>query len=94
MLATWWIWIAFAVALGIVELLLPSFIFLGFAIGAAVIGLLLLVGGPLAVMLSGSVPLLLVLFGMVSLISWIVVRRVVGVRKGQVRIVDRDINSD
>lgn len=94
MLVTWWIWIAAAIVLGIVELVLPAFIFLGFAVGALVIGLLLLVGGPMAAVLAGSLPLLFVIFGAVSLLAWIALRRVVGVRAGQVRIVDRDINSD
>ncbi len=30
----WWFWVALALVLGLVELLAPSFIFLGFALGA------------------------------------------------------------
>lgn len=94
MWAEWWVWIVAALLLGIIELLAPAFIFLGFAIGALLIGVILLVGGPVAAMVSGSLPLLLVAFGVLSLIAWVLLRRFVGVRHGQVRIVDRDINSD
>ncbi|WP_136634549.1 NfeD family protein [Pseudooceanicola onchidii] len=94
MWAEWWVWIVAALLLGIVELLAPAFIVLGFAIGALIIGLLLLVGGPVAAMIAGSLPLLLVMFAALSLAAWILLRRLVGVRHGQSRVIDRDINSD
>lgn len=34
----WWVWVCFALVLGIAEVLLPGFIFLGFAIGAVGVG--------------------------------------------------------
>ncbi|GGE52244.1 NfeD family protein [Actibacterium pelagium] len=84
----WWIWVAAGIGLGILEVLVPGFLFLGFAIGAGVIGLLLAVGVAL------SMPQLLVTFGVVSLVSWLVLRRVVGLRQGQVKRVHHDINED
>ncbi|WP_172298681.1 NfeD family protein [Pseudoruegeria sp. HB172150] len=94
MWALWWVWMAAALILGTLEVLVPGFIFLGFAIGAAVIGLMLLVGGPLTVLIAGSVAWMLVVFAAISVIAWILLRWLVGVRTGQVRIVERDINED
>ncbi|MEQ3714394.1 MULTISPECIES: NfeD family protein [Lentibacter] len=90
----WWVWLALALGLGILEILAPGFILLGFAIGAAVVGALLALGGPLGAYLGGSFTLTLVVFAVFSLIGWIGLRRTMGVRKGQVKTWDRDINED
>ena len=90
----WWLWLAFALGLAILEIFLPGFIFLGFAIGAAVTGIVLAVGGPVAVWMTSSLPATLLVFAFLSLIAWVVLRRVVGVRKGQIKVFDRDINED
>ncbi|OZB13542.1 MAG: hypothetical protein B7X55_12745, partial [Rhodobacterales bacterium 34-62-10] len=66
-----------------------GFILLGFAIGAALVGLLLLIG-----LLGGNLFVLILIFAIASLISWIALRRLMGVRKGQVKIWDRDINDN
>lgn len=94
MLALWWVWAVAALALATLEVLAPGFLFLGFAIGAALVAILLLVGGPLASALAGSVPLTLVVFAVLSGIAWIALRKGVGVREGQVKHWDRDINED
>ncbi|MEP5153470.1 hypothetical protein [Planktotalea sp.] len=90
MWTSWLFWMIGAVVLAILEVFAPGFIFLGFAIGAAVVGLILLVGGST---LSLSLPLLLLLFAVVSLLSWVALRRLLGVRKGQVKVWDTDIND-
>lgn len=89
----WWVWAAAALILGIVEVLVPGFVFLGFAIGAGVVALLLLIGGPGAIAITGSLPMLLVIFAVVSIIAWIVLRKAVGVQKTQVKTFDHDINQ-
>jgi len=89
----WWLWAAAALVLGIVELLAPGFIFLGFAIGAGVVALLLLFGGPGVAVITSSLPFLLVVFAVVSIVAWLVLRRAVGVRKNQVKTFDHDINE-
>ena len=94
MLAAWWIWGAAAVVLAIGEVLLPSFVLLGFALGAAVVAALLLFGGPLSVWLAASLPLLLLIFAVVSLLCWLALRRWVGVYRGQVKQFDHDINDN
>ncbi len=94
MWALWWVWMIAGLALAFLEVLVPGYIFLGFAIGAAVTGLAVGIGGPLDLWLSSSLPVTLVFFAVTSLVAWIVLRRVVGVREGQVKIWHRDINED
>lgn len=88
LLTTWWVWLAAALVLGILEMLVPGFIFLGFAIGAAVVGLALL--GPLGLL---SLPAILLVFAVVSLIAWLGLRKYFALPKGQVKTFDHDIND-
>jgi membrane protein implicated in regulation of membrane protease activity len=90
----WWVWLSGAVVLGLIEIAVPGYVFLGFALGAALTGVVLLVGGPVAGGLAASVPALALFFAVVSLVSWLGLRRVLGIRKGQIKIIDRDINED
>ncbi|MCU0854342.1 MAG: hypothetical protein MUF63_05395 [Rhodobacteraceae bacterium] len=94
MAGLWWVWVSAGVVMGIVEVFIPGFFFLGFSVGAVITGLVLLAGGPFAAWLGASLPFTLLFFAVLSLISWIVLRRVVGVRKGQLKVWDRDINED
>ncbi|MCG6883832.1 MAG: hypothetical protein LJE62_08775 [Silicimonas sp.] len=87
----WWVWLVAAILLAILEVVAPAQIFLGFAIGAAGVGLALLLGIP---GLGGSAPAMLLLFAVVSLVAWLVIRRAVGVREGQVKVFEHDINDD
>jgi membrane protein implicated in regulation of membrane protease activity len=87
LMGTWWVWVILGFALGVLEVLVPGFIFLGFAIGAVVTGVLVGIGVP-----AGPAALILI-FAIVSVVAWLVLRRVVGVREGQVKIWDRDIND-
>ena len=94
MWADWWVWGVAAIVLATGEVLIPGFVLLGFAVGAGVVALVLLVGGPLAVWLGGSLPILLLVFAVVSLVSWLALRRWAGVYRGQVKTFDRDINDN
>ena len=87
----WWVWMVGALVLAILEVLAPAQIFLGFAIGAAGVGLALLVGIP---GLSGSLPALLLIFAVLSLVAWLALRPLMGVRKGQVKHFEHDINEE
>ena len=61
---------------------------LGFAIGAFVLGVGLLVG------ISGlGLPITLVIFAVLSLLSYLGLRRVFGLKEGQVKIWHRDVND-
>ncbi len=85
----WWVWMIAGAVLAILEIMIPGFILLGFAVGAALTGLLLWLG-----VLGGSLAVLVLVFAVASLIAWLVLRRVVGVRHGQVKVWDRDINEN
>ncbi len=87
--AFWWIWVVAGFALGVLEVIVPGFIFLGFAIGAVLVGAGLGLG-----VLGGNLAVLLLVFAMASLIAWIALRRTLGVRAGQVKLWDRDINDN
>ncbi len=84
----WWFWAAAALALAILEVLAPGFIFLGFAIGALGLGVMLWFG------IATSLPWLLVIGAVFSLVSWFGLRAFFGVRKGQVKVIRHDINDD
>ena len=87
LMGTWWAWVILGFALGVLEVLVPGFIFLGFAIGAVVTGVLVGIGVP-----AGPAALILI-FAVVSVLAWLILRRVVGVRDGQVKVWDHDIND-
>ncbi|MDA7967231.1 hypothetical protein [Ruegeria sp.] len=85
---TWWLWLAGALVLGILEILLPGFIFLGFAVGAAITGIILLIPG-----LTPGLPVLLLIFAVLSLVAWLVLRRMFALPHGQVKTFNHDIND-
>lgn len=88
MWGVWWIWIVAGLGLGILEVLAPGFIFLGFAVGAVATGLLIWAG-----VLGGNLAMLMLVFALASLAAWAAMRALFGVRRGQVKIWDRDINE-
>ena len=61
----------------------------GFAIGAVTTGVFLGLG-----ILSGGPAFLLLTFALCSLIAWFAPRRTMGVRAGQVKVWDKDINDN
>lgn len=91
MWTVWWVWIVAGFALGVLgvlEVLAPGYIFLGFAIGAVVTGVLVGTG-----LMGGSLAALLLVFAVASVAAWLGLRRTMGVRKGQVKLWDKDIND-
>jgi membrane protein implicated in regulation of membrane protease activity len=84
----WWVWVVAGVILGVLEIVIPGFVFLGFAIGAGLTGLLVLIG-----VAPGNVALLALVFAVLSLVAWIGLRRAVGVTKSQVKVWKDDIND-
>ena len=87
-LTLWWVWICIALALGVVELLAPGFIFLGFAIGAVIMA------GIVALISHSNIPALLALFAVLSLIAWIALKAAFRRQSSGARIVTRDINEN
>lgn len=84
----WWAWIVLGVVLGVIEIVIPGYIFVGFAIGAGLTGVLVGLG------ISAGLPLLLLIFAILSLLAWLALRRLMGKREGQVKVWDRDINDN
>ncbi|MEM7290844.1 MAG: hypothetical protein AAF412_10840 [Pseudomonadota bacterium] len=72
LLTVWWVWIGLGLALAALEVLLPGFIFLGIAIGAAVLGVLQLVLPAIFADMSDTA--LMAVFGGLSLLAWIGLR--------------------
>ena len=89
MIHEWWVWVCAGLVLGILEVVVPGYIFLGFALGACLVGASLWFGFPTGM----GLPAMLVLFALISLAAFIVLRAALGVRHGQVKHWDRDIND-
>ena len=89
----WWVWAVAGLVLAILEVVVPGWIFLGFALGAGATALLLAAGGPLGATMAGSIAILLVVFAVLSLVAWIVLRKLFGLRGGSVKTFDHDINE-
>ena len=83
------VWIAGAVVFAILETLTPVLIFLGFAAGAAVVGVALALG----VTFGASLPWMVVIFAAVSLVVTIALRMVLGTRKGETKTFEHDVND-
>lgn len=86
---TWWVWVAAGVVLAIVEIFAPGFFFLGFAIGAVVLGVVLATG---LLPLTGGWAL--VLFAVLSLIAYIGLRATSKRGHDQVKVIRGDINDN
>ena len=85
----WWIWIVGGIILAVLEVIAPGYILLGFSIGAIATGILLALG-----ILGGSLPILILVAAVISLLTWFAMRRFFGIRRGQIKIWDKDINED
>ncbi len=89
LMTSWWVWVVAGFALGVLEVLVPGFIFLGFAIGAVLTGILVGIG-----VLGGSLPVMLLAFAVLSVAAWLGLRATIGVQKGQVKVWDKDVNDN
>ena len=85
---TWWAWVAFGIVLMLLELMMPSYLFLGFGFGAIVTGITLALG------ITMSAQYLMLLFAIASLISWVLLRQVFKFPKRNVKTFDHDINDN
>ncbi len=83
----WWVWAAAALVLTILEMVIPGFVFLGFACGAAMVAVLVLL--PVDLGLAA----LLAVFAGLSLLAWIVLRRLFRKKDDQTRVIHEDINK-
>ena len=88
LLHIWWVWLSAALALALIELVVPTSIFLGFALGA------LAMAGVAAFSAITNTSALLALFAGLSLIAWIVLKIAFKNQSSGARIVERDINEN
>ena len=88
MVSIWWVWLSAAIALAVLEVLAPSFIFIGFAIGALIMTAVVALF-PAAMM----APAALALFTGLSLVAWIVLKQVFKSQSSGARRVTHDIND-
>lgn len=84
----WWVWLSDAFVLALVKLMVPASVFLGFALGA------LAMAGVVAIGLITKPSVLLAVFAALSLVAWIVLKRVFRNQTTAARIVTRDINEN
>jgi inner membrane protein len=89
MWTTWWVWIVAGFALGVLEVIVPGYIFLGFAIGAVITGALIGIN-----VLGSSLPLAILVFAVASLAAWLGLGRMLGRHEGQVKLWDKDVNDN
>ena len=87
-LGIWWLWIAVAIVLAIIEVFAPGFIFIGFAIGA------LITAGLVGFGYIPSASVLLAVFAGVSLLSWIGLRIAFRSQSTGAKVITRDINDE
>lgn len=90
----YWVWFTFALVLAVLEVLAPGYILLGFAMGAAGVGVVFATGFWPAEPMMASLPLTLAIFGGASLLSWLVLRKFFGGGRTPVKIWDKDINDN
>ena len=90
----WWVWVIAGCVIGIFEIIAPAFVFLGFALGAVLTGLILWTGVPPAGWMGASLPRHLLVFAVLSLLAWLALRAIFGLKRGQVKVWDRDINDN
>jgi inner membrane protein len=89
MAGLWWVWMVAGLGLAILEVILPGYLFAGFAVAAVLTGALIWLG-----VLGASLPVALVVFAFVSLAAWGALRALFGKNLGEVKRWDRDINDN
>jgi hypothetical protein len=85
----WCVWMAAALVMAIVEVVVPAYIFMGFAIGAALTGVALVVG----LFAAASLSAVLVGFAGWALLGYVGMRLAFGAPGGSVKKWDTDIND-
>jgi membrane protein implicated in regulation of membrane protease activity len=88
LLDQWWVWMSASLLLATLEVLVPGYVFLGFALGALGVGLLM------TVVSLGGIATMLLIFAVLSLAAYLGLRRVFGLKTVSVKVWDRDINEN
>jgi membrane protein implicated in regulation of membrane protease activity len=85
----WWVWMVAGLGLAILEVMLPGYIFAGFAVAAVINGGLIWLG-----LLGESLPVMLVVFAVISIAAWAGLRAAFGKNLGEVKRWKTDINDN
>jgi len=93
MFATWWAWVAAGLVIAIFEVVLPGYVFVGFAVGAVLTGIAMGLGLPGSGWMAAAPMNAVAVFALLSLLAWLGLRRFLGVRRGQSKRIDHDINE-
>lgn len=93
MFAAWWAWVAAGLVLAILEVVLPGYVFVGFAVGAVVTGVAMGLGLPGSGWMAAAPMNAVLVFALLSVLAWLGFRRFLGVRRGQSKRIDHDINE-
>lgn len=87
----WWVWMALALGLAIVEVLAPGFVFLGIALAAALIALAM---WALPDMMSGLGPsALFAMFAGLSIAAWFALRAAFRQQSSGSKVFTDDVND-
>lgn len=86
-------WLVGAILISCAEILIPGFLFLGFGLAAFAIGILLFLFGSLLSQWDLGAHITLAVFGALSVLSWWLLRKVLGVRQRQETLFHDDINE-
>lgn len=88
LISIWWVWVVVAVGLGVLEVLLPSFIFLGFAIAAIIMAVIVGISGGMGPALA------ILIFAVLALVAWLLLRAKFGTSEQDVKVWRDDINKN
>ncbi|MGV8949778.1 MAG: NfeD family protein [Cypionkella sp.] len=88
LLSIWWAWIVLGAGLAVLEVLVPGFIFLGFAIAAVFMAAVMALG------LLTSLGFAILVYALLALAAWLVLRRVFGTGEKDVKVWRDDINDN
>ena len=88
LISIWWVWVVVAVGLGVLEVLLPSFIFLGFAIAAVIMAVIVGISGEMGAALA------IMIFAVLALVAWLLLRAKFGTSEKDVKVWRDDINKN
>jgi inner membrane protein len=88
LLSTWWVWIVLGAGLAVLEVLVPGFIFLGFAVAAVIMAVIVGLG----VKLGASVAILV--FAILAVLAWLGLRAKFGTSEKDVKVWRDDINKN
>jgi inner membrane protein len=88
LLNTWWVWIVLGAGLAVLEVLVPGFIFLGFAIAAVVMAVIVGIGAQLGAAMA------ILVFAILALLAWLGLRAKFGAGEKDVKVWRDDINKN